>query len=444
MRRGRDARRAQLTGRTLTTQHDTPLAEGGKLRRDIVWNLASVAVLAVCGIAINTLIGRYFGADWLGAFNQILAVYVITSQLSVGGFGYSTLALSAEHSARREDTGAVVIGALLLVFTLSVIVSVVVFMLASAIGALLDSARVASGIRVVAPLLILFAINKILLLTANGLRLMVLVACAQSLRYIAMLIVIISLSVYGGDGEYIVWCLAAAELAVLPVACYFVAVHCDLPSANLLSRQISEHCQRGYRGFFSGLLQDTNSRVDVIVLGAFTSDRVVGIYSFAAMLAEGVLQMIVVVQSNLSPILTRLWQQHFVLGTYALFLRTSKLLIPAMLAVSVLGSAAYIPVVELMVGSSEFASGWLIFLILTFSIGLCASLIAFATALNQFGRPGLFSLYLAAQVVVNVLLNLALIPTFGPIGAATATGIAWIVSSIVMWRLLKKAMEDRT
>jgi O-antigen/teichoic acid export membrane protein len=60
------------------------------------------------------------------------------------------------------------------------------------------------------------------------------------------------------------------------------------------------------KSFFSNVLLQMNTRIDVLVLGLFWSDHIVGIYSFAATLAEGVYQLLVVLRTNYNPMLVRL------------------------------------------------------------------------------------------------------------------------------------------
>ena len=62
-----------------------------RFRRDVIWNLASLAFLAVAGVGINLLIAATGGPDALGVFQQVFAVFVIASQLAVFGVHVSVL-----------------------------------------------------------------------------------------------------------------------------------------------------------------------------------------------------------------------------------------------------------------------------------------------------------------------------------------------------------------
>ena len=54
---------------------------------------------------------------------------------------------------------------------------------------------------------------------------------------------------------------------------------------------LKRHIQFGARSVLGGVAVELNTRVDVLVLGLFTSEAQVGIYSFAAFFVEGFLQL---------------------------------------------------------------------------------------------------------------------------------------------------------
>ena len=69
-----------------------------KFSRDLLWNYISLAFLSISGILINLIIAGRYGAETLGVFNQVYAVYIVVSQFSTGGIQYSALRHVAEHA----------------------------------------------------------------------------------------------------------------------------------------------------------------------------------------------------------------------------------------------------------------------------------------------------------------------------------------------------------
>ena len=66
---------------------------------------------------------------------------------------------------------------------------------------------------------------------------------------------------------------------------------------------VVRHYKFGTKGLAAGLFTEVNSRVDVLMIGFFLSDRATGIYSFAAMLVDGVYHVLAMVRINFNPIL---------------------------------------------------------------------------------------------------------------------------------------------
>ena len=63
-----------------------------------------------------------------------------------------------------------------------------------------------------------------------------------------------------------------------------------------------KHLVFGFRGLGAGMFAEFNSRVDVLVIGFFLEDRAVGIYSFAAMLVDGIYHVLAMIRINFNPI----------------------------------------------------------------------------------------------------------------------------------------------
>ena len=77
-------------------------------------NYVALGILGVSGLAINFLIGGYYGAVALGVFNQAYAVYVLVSQIAVMGIHHSTLKYVAEHSGKSETIAPIIRSSLIL------------------------------------------------------------------------------------------------------------------------------------------------------------------------------------------------------------------------------------------------------------------------------------------------------------------------------------------
>ena len=83
------------------------------IKYDFVFNYISFIILGISGISINLIIGRFYGAEILGAFNQTLSTYIVFSMLGSGGINYSLLQTVSENSDNNHKLKEIVKGSIL-------------------------------------------------------------------------------------------------------------------------------------------------------------------------------------------------------------------------------------------------------------------------------------------------------------------------------------------
>ena len=125
----------------------------GRLRRDVVWNLVPVALLAVVGLGLKVLIAKWWDEAALGAFNLVTFVMMSIAILGAGGLQYAVLRAVAEAPGDRDRVAAVVVGALVPNVVLAALATALFIALRHPIGELLQSPAVAEGILWAAPAL---------------------------------------------------------------------------------------------------------------------------------------------------------------------------------------------------------------------------------------------------------------------------------------------------
>ena len=400
--------------------------EGRRFQQDVAWNMVGYALMGVCGILLNVLIGIFYDPATLGVFNQVFAIYILFSQFAALGIHYSTLKHVAEAGADARASSHVIAGTLIPTFILSLASTVVMLACREWIGQLL-SEEVARGIAWASVGLFFFGINKVLLGAINGLNWMRAFAVLQALRPVLIVAGVMVMSAGGAPAESLPAAMSAAEAVLFAVCLGLLVVRGYLkgPFHDLLGWGLT-HVNFGIRGFASGILVELNTRVDVLLLGYFSDNRTVGVYSFAAILAEGVYQILVVLRNVYSPLVVarRRERDEQALGR---LIRRGK--IGTYLATAVVGGAAILlyPVAIGLVGASaNYARGWPVFATLMTGIVLIAGYVPFSNVLLLAGRPGMHTLLMLLVTVVNVAGNMLLIPFWGAQGAAVATAFSFV------------------
>lgn len=392
--------------------------------KGIVWNYASLIILGVSGIGINFLIAHSFGASSLGVFNQIFAFYIVLSQFAVGGIHFSALKSVAEHYRNREKIESILSAGLILAGVLGLVVASILLLGKAVIGKLY-SADVVRGIGWLAPALVVFALNKVMISVLNGLHWMRLFAVAQAGRYLNLLLIIFCVSYIWKRPDLLPLSFFGAEILVFVFLIVTLFTRFRLSFSQLVP-WMEKHISFGMKGFLSGVLLELNTRVDVLILGIFTNDWVVGVYSFASTLAEGMYQLLVVVKNNINPILARLMAADQKSSVAALVRKVQSIVYPCAFSFLILLNVAVWLGGQWGIVPEDIAGGIYILVILTTGIALISGYIPFDAILLQSGYPGYHSILTALIVWLNITFNFLLIPLWSSVGAACATVLAYL------------------
>ena len=407
--------------------------DAARFARDVRWNVVSLAIGGGCGILLTYLISLVYDSATLGAFNQVYAFYILFSQLAVLGIGSSALTYIA--GAELTERRAIATSALLLTAVIGTVAAAVSWLAAGVLGDVLDSPDVSEGIVYAAPGVLLFALNKVTLSCLNGLRRMRLYAVFFGGRFVWMIAGFAVCAAYDVDGAALPIVLTFAELMTFVMS--LAALHAEVGAVAVrdLQRWAVTHLRFGSKGFMSGMISELNTRVDVLVLGAFTSDAIVGAYSFAAILAEGFLQLLVVLRNNFAPILIKLWSKGHTAELMQTVRRARNRTYLGAVVVGGLAVAGYIVFVPLVTTQPELADSWPYFAVLIAGIVASAGYVPFHQLLLYGGFPGWHTILMVGIVAGNAVANVILIAAMGALGAAIATAIA-LVLGVVLLRVL--------
>lgn len=247
------------------------------------------------------------------------------------------------------------------------------------------------------------------------------------------------------SGWLLVTALLIADVAVGAGAWLRIArrVRADRPSSG---RQLGRPdrvlglrvLRFGLRSQVGGVMSLLNLRLDVVLLGTFANPAVVGVYVVASKYAE-LLRL---------PALALTWVAYPRVAQQgpAEFTRRTGRSVSWLLAVGV-GTAAVLalaafPLLPLVYGPQFTGASWPAAII---ALGLVAEPAAgLATAyLMGTGRPGTNSAVLGVGLAVTVALDLLLIPTYGALGAAVASAIAYLSTDLVLLAAMRHGTRTK-
>lgn len=413
-----------------------------KFQVDLLWNYAGFAILALSGIALNVLVARLYGSATLGAFNQVMAAYIVGAMLASGGINYSVLRALAAHAEDEVESARVVSGALVPTLILSAAGTAAFWAAAGPIEEFSGSDAVRHGLEAVTPGLFFFAMNKVLIAVVNGLGHMRMFAAIQALRGTLLVGALLVASILEVPGPRLPIIFTAAETLLFLLLIAYTSSHVAWwrASPGDWSR---EHLRFGVKCIGSGMLVELNSRIDVLLLGHFRSDSDVGVYSYAAFFAEGFFQLIVVLQNNYHPLLAKRLALRAleVLGPE---IRKGRRTTYAFVAPAAVLAVLLFPFFARLVGDRpEFGQSQVVFAILATGIAAASGYLLFQNTLSMANLPGWQTVFMILVVAVNVAGNVLLIPTYGIVGAATATGLTFVASAVILVAMVRRLVGLR-
>jgi O-antigen/teichoic acid export membrane protein len=147
----------------------------------------------------------------------------------------------------------------------------------------------------------------------------------------------------------------------------------------------------------------------------------------------------VALQNVYNPVLAEHLAARRVAALEALARKVRRWTYVAFTAVALLALAGF-PVLVGVLGKPEFSDGWLPLALILLGMTAASGYMPFAQTLLMGNRPGWHTGMMASIVLVNVIGNAVLIPSFGLAGAAAATGLCLLYSAFALRALVARQL----
>lgn len=191
-----------------------------------------------------------------------------------------------------------------------------------------------------------------------------------------------------------------------------------------------------------GGLYLVNSRADLIMLGALKGAHDAGIYAVSTRAAMLVTFFLSASNLTVAPHIARLYQEKNNALLQRLLSSSGRRVIALSLPLALLFILGARQLLAYVYGH-DFTEGAVALQLL--SGAQLVNVIAgpTGTILNMTGHEKLSAIGLGVSVIINVILNFALIPAYGVEGAAVATAVSILVWNVLLWRLVRQRLGLR-
>lgn len=411
---------------------------------DLIRTSSVALALRVFGMLVtyvfNFIVARRYGASAVGGLALATTVVMVLGMLSRLGFDRAIVRFVAASiaSGKAEMAGRQYRAALYIVGVLGCLLSLGMFFGADSLAVtVFKKPALENTFRIASPAVLFFSLN---LFNAEAIRGLKKIWQFSLLRHVMtyLVAVVVLLLLHGSLTE------DSVAVAAFSIACAVAAVISLVVARTSFGAGFS--CNGVALGallavslpmFFSNSMGMIISWSDVLMLGRFVSESEVGIYSICLKLAFGVSIVLNAVNSFSTPRFAELHAGGHTVEMASAMQQTTKLLFfttfPLLIGIVALGK----PLLGLF--GLEFQAGYQALLILVLGQFFSALSGPIANLMQMSGLERAFLVIVGVLAVLNIGLNLLLIPRYGILGAAVSSAIALTLNNlacvlVVKWR----------
>lgn len=388
---------------------------------------------SVLGFAATIIFARLLGAEVLGIYGLVLT---LVGWLQIGatmGFGSAITKRLSEGDERGEFLAA----GLLTATTFGVLVSVLVLIARDFVEAYVggfDAYIAVSVVWFVIALLFIRIFYKVTLKTLKGEHMVHLAGLLDPVKFGSRSLIQIGLVLAGYSLLGMLVGYAIGGVVVGIVGLLYVSTSLRRPARRHF-RSLYDYAKFSWLG---SLKSRTFSDVDILVLGVFVGEALIGIYVVVWSLAEFLNLFASAVKDTLFPEISRKSGADGVDAAAGLV--EDSLAFAGLVAIPGLVGGVLLADRIMLVYGPEFTEGTTILGLLVLAVLLYAYQKQLLNALNGVDRPDLAFRINLLFVLLNVSLNLVLIWQYGLVGAAVATvisaGVGTTVGYVMVDRLI--------
>lgn len=410
-----------------------------KIKADAIYNGISFICIGVSGLLINFLLAYFFDRTILGIFNLYYAIFIFLSQLVGAGIHFSVLKNVSQHEGTIEKENIILFNGLVSTSINAILWLTLIYNLESVFVHFFTKIEYTDLIFVLYPALFFFVLNKVFLSYRNAKKQMKYYAKINTLRPLLIVTFVLILIIIKIDPKMCVLAFVFSEsiIFIILLATSFIL----LKKAIISLYWIKLHFIHGYKSAVGSVLIDVNTRVDVLMLGFFTNEILVGVYSMASMIADGFTQLPIVFRTIINPYITNYFYNNKKEELKSKIIYGRNLAYKILIPIGIVIIIGY-PVTLYVFGFYEnYNSSILPLTILIIGAMISIGYAPFLMIFNQTGHPVIQSFLYFLIFIINLILNFFLIPSFGINGAAIATGISYISLMFFLKVLLKKTLN---
>jgi O-antigen/teichoic acid export membrane protein len=410
-----------------------------KFAFDVSWVFISQVITLATGFLLSVILGRFLGAAAFGLFTMTLTIYTLASL--VGGIGIPAAIVKyvAEFKENKEKLNIFVSCGVINSIFFGMIIGSVLFALSGMLASIFNMPELTELIKIISFALPFLVLNNTLLGLLNGLREMKSYSLRTVIRSSLLLGFTILLVGIGLGIKGAVLALLLSEIGTLFLLIFI--------SRNFFRFLIQDYVKTtkevvkfGSQLFLASAIYMVNTYTDTLLVGFFLMDKDVGIYAIAIALSRAFL----VIPGSMSTITYPAISEYHSKGSHeSVENLINKSMKYSLIILSILGILIifFSKDIILLLLKPEFLPAVTPIAILVLGMIFFGSMASIGSAFSAVGRPDIPFKINLLTAVVNLTLDVVLIPILGITGAAIGTATSLSMLTILAIYLLNKILN---
>ncbi|MFW9873828.1 MAG: flippase [Candidatus Thorarchaeota archaeon] len=402
-----------------------------KTIKDIQWSFIALAVSSFVHLLLRIVLGRELGPSGLGLYTLVFTIYLFGMQFAAFGIGVALTKYIAEYNDDLQKikefvssgiAGSLVSGFILgiLLYSFSLIISVNFF----------HNPEMTTLLKITAFCFPFIAMQKVVLGTLNGLRRMkyfAFINIVQNLSVMGMsiaLVIFLNMGVKGAVFGFVIPTIIVGLFSLILVKNYFVT------ASKVLSTSLKEISLFGFYVVLANSIGMVNTQIDSLLIGHFMNETEVGYYAVAIIFMQGIILLPQSVQKVTNPSIATYYGKGDYDGIRRLIKNSMAKIFVIILFISAFLATFGKSLIN-VIFTEEFIPSYAPLLILLIGYSVYATFISIGGCLSSIGKVKIIFKISLLCAVLNTLLNISLIPEFGLVGAASATSISLLFTTLI-------------
>jgi len=415
--------------------------------KDIQWSFISLATASIAHLLLRIVLGRELGPSGLGLYTLVFTIYMFGMQFAAFGIGAALTKYIAQYhddqTKIREFVTAGIAGSLVS----GTVMGILLYLFSDTISIqFFHIPEMTDLLKITAFCFPFIAMQKAVIGTLNGLRLMKLFAVVNIVQNMSVLVITVVLVLWLNmdvRGAVIGFVLSTSLVGLLSLAFardYFTT------SPKLVHTVLKEISWFGFYVVLANSIGMVIIQIDSLLIGYFMNETEVGYYAVAIVFTHGITLLPQAVQRVTTPSIATYYGKRDFKSIRSLIRGTMIKMLLVAIAIAII-LAFFGKTLIGIIFTEEYIPAYAPLLILLIGYSIYASFISVGTCLSSIGKVQIVFRISALCAILNTLLNIGLIPQFGLVGAASATSISLIFTTLINLYFMRRyiaVLENQT